>query len=244
MTLQIGSGAEIAAITGIKTICDFRSTDVALGGQGAPLVPFGDEILFGKYDYCLNLGGYSNISFRKNQKRTAFDISPCNIILNSIANEKGKSFDDKGMMAASGKCDSKLLKSLNDLKFYKSKKNKSLGNEWLEKNILPIIKKNKLKTEDKLNTLVEHIAIQISKNIEKGKSVLTTGGGAFNDYLVERIRFHSKARIIIPEKKLINFKEALIFALLGYMREQNFVNTFANSTGAKRNSSGGAVYFP
>lgn len=247
MTLQIGSGAEIAAITGIKTICDFRSTDVALGGQGAPLVPFGDEILFGKYDYCLNLGGYSNISFRKNQKRTAFDISPCNVILNSIANEKGRSFDDKGEMASRGKCDPKLLKSLNDLKFYKSKKNKSLGNEWLEKNILPIIKKNKIKTEDKLNTIIEHIAIQISKNIEnnkKGKSVLTTGGGAYNDYLVERIRFHSKARIIIPEKKLIDFKEALIFALLGYMREQNFVNTFASSTGARRNSSGGAVYFP
>jgi len=244
MTLQIGSGAEIAATTGIKTICDFRSTDIALGGQGAPLVPFGDELLFDKYDYCLNLGGYSNISFRKNKKRMAFDISPCNIILNLLANEKGKKYDDKGEIAKSGKINNNLLNSLNKLDFYQKKKNKSLGNEWLAKNVIPLMKKSKLRLEDKLATFTEHIAFQISKNIEKGKSVLITGGGAYNQYLIERLQFHSKAKIIIPEKKLIDFKEALIFALLGYMREQNIVNTFSSATGAKRNSSGGAVYFP
>ena len=244
MTLQIGSGAEIAAKTGVKTICDFRSTDIALGGQGAPLVPFGDELLFAEYDYCLNLGGYSNISYRKNKKRIAFDISPCNIVLNILANEKGKKYDDKGMMASKGKIDLGLLNSLNKLDFYQKKKNKSLGNEWLEKNVIPLMKKSKLHLEDKLATFTEHIAFQISKNIEKGKSVLITGGGAYNQYLIERLQFHSKAKIIIPEKKLIDFKEALIFALLGYMREQNFVNTFSSATGATRDSSGGAVYFP
>lgn len=244
MTLQIGSGAEIAAKTGIKTICDFRSTDIALGGQGAPLVPFGDELLFGKNDYCLNLGGYSNISFRKNKKRIAFDISPCNIILNLLANEKGKNYDDKGVMASKGKIDSELFNSLNKLDFYQRETNKSLGNEWLEKNVIPLVKKSKLSIEDKLATFAEHIAYQISRNIEKGKSVLITGGGAYNDFLIKRIQFHSEAKIIIPEKKLIDFKEALIFALLGFMRDQNFVNTFASATGAKRDSSGGAVYFP
>ncbi len=244
MTLQIGSGAEIATKTGIKTISDFRSVDIALGGQGAPLVPFGDELLFGEYDYCLNLGGYSNISFRKNNKRVAFDICPCNIILNLLANEKGKEYDDKGKLASKGEMDTELLKSLNRLDFYQKKKNKSLGNEWLEENVLPLIQKSKLSTKDKSATFTEHIAFQISKHIEKGKSVLITGGGAYNDYLLKRIQFHSGAKIILPEKKLIDFKEALIFALLGYMREQNFVNTFASSTGASRDSSGGAVYFP
>ncbi len=244
ITLQIGSGAIIAAKTGIKTICDFRSTDIALGGQGAPLVPFGDELLFNEYDYCLNLGGYSNISFRKNKKRIAFDISPCNIILNILANEKGEKYDDKGNMASKGKIDLNLLNTLNKLDYYQKKKNKSLGNEWLEKNVIPLLKKYKLPIEDKLATFTEHIAFQISKNIVKGNSVFITGGGAYNQYLIKRIQFHSKAKIIIPNKKLIDFKEALIFALLGYMREQNFINTFASATGAKRDSSGGAVYFP
>jgi anhydro-N-acetylmuramic acid kinase len=226
MTLQIGSGAEIAAKTGIKTVCDFRSADIALGGQGAPLVPFGDELLFGEYDNCLNLGGYSNISFRKNKKRIAYDICPCNIILNLLANEKEKKYDDKGMMASKGKIDLGLLNSLNKLDFYQRKKNKSLGNEWLEKNVIPLIQKSKGRTEDKIATFTEHISFQISKHIEKGKSVLITGGGAYNNYLIERIQFHSGAKIFLPEKKLIEFKEALIFGLLGYMREQNLVNTF------------------
>lgn len=244
MTLQIGSGAEIAASTGIKTICDFRSADMALGGQGAPLVPFGDELLFGEYDYCLNLGGYSNISFRKNKKRIAFDISPCNIILNLLANENGKKYDDKGKMGSKGKIDSELFNSLNKLEFYQRKTNKSLGNEWLEKNVIPLVKKSKLSIEDKLATFTEHIAFQISKKLEKNKSVLITGGGAYNEFLIKRIKVNSGSKIIIPEKKLIEYKEALIFALLGYMREQNFINTFASATGAKRDSSGGAVYFP
>ncbi len=244
ITLQIGSGAEIAAATGIKTICDFRSTDIALGGQGAPLVPFGDELLFPQYDYCLNLGGFSNISFRKNKERIAFDICPCNLALNYFANEKGKAFDDKGKLAASGKSNPALLKKLNRLDYYSKAGTKSLGIEWLEKEFLPIIKNTKIPIEDKLATLVEHIAIQISKYLEKDKKVLVTGGGAFNDFLIQRIKYHSKSKLVLPEKSLIHFKEALIFALLGWMRENNWVNTFASSTGARRDSSGGAVYFP
>lgn len=244
MTLQIGSGAEISAITGIQTVCDFRSIDIALGGQGAPLVPFGDELLFSDFDYCLNLGGYSNISFRKNEKRIAFDISPCNIVLNLVAQELGFEYDDQGKIASQGKVIPGLLNSLNQLEFYQRKNNKSLGNEWLEKNFLPILKKSKNKSEDQLATLTEHIAQQIARNIKPGKSVLVTGGGAYHRMLIERIAEHSDAYLVIPDKNLIEFKEALIFALLGYMRVQNFINTFASSTGAKRNSSGGAVYMP
>lgn len=244
LTLQIGSCAEIAAITGIKTIGDFRTTDVALGGQGAPLVPFGDELLFSNYEYCLNLGGYSNISFKKNNQRIAFDISPCNIVLNYLANKKGKSFDKNGELARKGKLNSSLLKTLNNLPFYSKKGSKSLGNEWLEKEVIPVLKKSKLSIEDQLNTFCEHIAFQIGQNIKTKGQLLITGGGAYNSFLIERIKSNATNSIIIPSNELIEFKEALIFALLGFMREKELINTFASATGAIRNSSGGAIYYP
>lgn len=244
ITFQIGSGAEIAAKTGIKTICDFRTTDMALGGQGAPLVPFGDELLFGEYDYCLNLGGYSNISFRSKKKRMALDVSPCNVLLNYLADKKGKNFDDKGKWASKGKLNKNLFSALNSVRFYQSNQKHSLGNEWYEREILPIIEKSKASTEDKLHTCCEHIAFQLAQWINEDKSVLTTGGGAYNDYLISRISALTGSKIIIPQVELIEFKEALLFGLLGYMREKEWINTFCSSTGAKRDSSGGAVYNP
>lgn len=246
ITLQIGSGAEIAAITGVKTICDFRTTDIALGGQGAPLVPLGDELLFPEYNYCLNLGGYANISYQtKNKsKRLAFDVSVCNVILNYLANEKNQKFDHRGKMASKGKLNKKLFNALNHVKFYHQKEAKSLGNEWFENEILPLFIKHKDSTENKLHTATEHIAFQISKIIEEKSTTLITGGGAYNDYLISRIRALSGSTIFIPDQKTIEFKEAMIFALLGYMREKEWINTFSSVTGAKRNSSGGAIYYP
>lgn len=244
LTLQIGSSAIIAAKTGIKTIGDFRSTDVALNGQGAPLVPFGDELLFSEFDYCLNLGGYANISFRKKKNRIAFDICPCNIVLNYLAEQKGKPYDKNGVFASKGKIDHSLLKQMNQLKFYLVKGTKSLGNEWLEKEVLPIIEKRKISIEDKLATFIEHIAHQLEKTIVKKGEILITGGGAHNSYLVSRLSKIKGLKVVIPSNEIIDFKEALIFALLGYLRELELVNTFASSTGADRNSSGGAIYFP
>lgn len=244
ITLQIGSGAEIAAITGIKTICDFRTTDLALGGQGAPLVPFGDELLFPQYDFCLNLGGYANISYRKNGERFAFDVSVCNVLLNYLANEKKQKFDHKGQMASKGKLNKNLFNALNRIKFYRQEDAKSLGNEWFENEILPLFSKCKDSTENKLQTATEHIAFQISKIIDEKSTVFITGGGAFNDYLISRIRTLSGSSVIIPDQKTIEFKEAIIFALLGYMRDKEWLNTFSSATGSKRNSCGGAVYHP
>lgn len=242
-TFQLGSGAAIAGKTGITTISDFRSTDVAMDGQGAPLVPIGDAMLFHEFDYCLNLGGIANISFDKKGKRVAFDICPVNIVLNILANNLGKKFDNKGKLARSGNLNNEIFEKLNGLDFYNQKGSKSLGREWVEKVFLPKLNQFKISNEDKLSTICEHIAFQISKQIEKPKNkLLITGGGAYNNYLIERIKAHSSSEIIIPDAQTIEYKEALIFAFLGLLRFEERNNSLASVTGAKTNSTGGAIY--
>jgi anhydro-N-acetylmuramic acid kinase len=245
-TNQIGCGATIAAITGLTTVCDLRSLDVALNGQGAPLVPIGDKLLFGKYDACLNLGGIANISFdNKNNERIAFDICVCNMVLNHLSNRKGTPYDLNGEWAKAGKVDEHLLKALDALDHYKIKGSRSLGYEWFETNFLKlIIERQSAHTEDLLATFTEHAAKQIALVINNNgvRSVLVTGGGAFNKHLIELIKQKTTADIILPDEKIINFKEALIFAFLGYLRLKEHTNTLHTVTGAKQDSIGGAVY--
>ena len=243
-TFQIGNGPQITAITGIKTICDFRVQDVALGGQGAPLVPVGDELLFSEYDYCLNLGGFSNISFNKNQQRIAFDICPVNIVLNHYVASLNKEYDDKGKIASEGNIDINLLFSLNSLPFYNDAKPKSLGYEFILETIFPMIDKHNLSIKDVLRTFVEHVAIQISKKIDSNseKTVLVTGGGAFNTFLIERLQSYTKTKLIIPEENIINYKEALVFALLGFLKDEGKNNCLKSVTGASKNHSSGVVF--
>lgn len=243
-TLQIGNGPQITAINGIKTICDFRVQDVALGGQGAPLVPIGDELLFSEYDYCLNLGGFSNISFRKNQQRIAFDICPVNIVLNHYVAAINLEYDDKGTIASSGKINNDLLNDLNSLQFYADSKPKSLGYEYVAETIFPMIDKRNLSLKDILKTFVEHIAIQISKKIasDSEKTMLVTGGGAFNTFLMERLQSHTKTQLIIPDETIINYKEALVFALLGLLKDEGKNNCLKSVTGASKDHSSGVVH--
>ena len=240
-TLQIGSGKEIAKITNTITINDFRSLDVSLNGQGAPLVPVGDLYLFSKYKYCINLGGFSNISIKTNHQIVASDICPVNIILNSVCQELHIEYDSNGDIAKKGKLIPILLKQLNSLEFYKKKAPKSLSREWVEINIYPLI--TDYKPADILHTFCEHIAIQISKFIKNG-SALFTGGGVFNTYLINRIKFYSSAKIIIPEDTIINFKESMIFAFLGVLRNENQVNCLKSVTGAKKDNCGGVIHHP
>jgi len=243
-TFQIGNGPQITAINGIKSICDFRVQDVALGGQGAPLVPVGDELLFSEYDYCLNLGGFSNISFRKNQQRIAFDICPVNIVLNHYVAAINLEYDDKGTIASTGKIENDLLSALNSLPFYADSKPKSLGYEYVAETIFPMIDKHNLSTKDILRTFVEHVAIQISKKIDSDseKTVLVTGGGAFNTFLIERLQSHTKTQLIIPEETIINYKEALVFALLGFLKDEGKNNCLKSVTGASKDHSSGVVF--
>lgn len=243
-TLQIGNLPEIAAIINQKVVCDFRVQDVKLGGQGAPLVPIGDRILFSEYDYCLNLGGFSNVSFEENNTRIAFDISPVNTVLNFYANQLGFDYDDEGKISKSGNLHPELFNQLNALDFYQKSYPKSLGFEFVKEIIFPLIETFQISIEDKMHTFTEHIAYQIrmALHIKHGK-LLITGGGAYNKFLINRIQFHlPEMQIIIPESKILEFKEALIFALLGVLKLRGEVNVLSSVTGAEKDHSSGVVY--
>jgi anhydro-N-acetylmuramic acid kinase len=246
LTVQIGSGAAIAAQSGITTVCDFRTMDVALGGQGAPLVPIGDELLFSEYDFCLNLGGFANISYKHQGQRIAFDICPVNIVMNALCEKIGIAYDDGGKIASTGKVNDELLHELNELSFYKLPPDepKSLGKEWVIENVNPLLAKYSLSVEDCLRTMVEHIAYQVAKiaNEKPAGTFLITGGGAFNSFLINVIQRHVSHQVIIPDKKTIEFKEALIFAFLGVLRMQGEVNCLKSVTGALTDNISGAVY--
>jgi anhydro-N-acetylmuramic acid kinase len=245
-TLQIGSGAHICAEAKLPVVCDFRTLDVALGGQGAPLVPIGDKLLFSSYEYCLNLGGIANISFDQAGNRIAFDICPVNIVLNELAKQSGKPYDENGKMAASGKVNKDLLQQLNSMDYYKAKFPKSIGREWIDEAILPLVQKMKISIEDKLATFCQNIAEQIANILlRSGGEMLITGGGAFNTFLVEKITdaCAGKVKIVVPDANIIMFKEALVFAFLGVLRMRNEVNCLSSVTGADRDNVGGAVYF-
>lgn len=243
-TLQIGNLPEIAKYVNQKVVCDFRVQDVQLGGQGAPLVPIGDRILFYEYDICLNLGGFSNISFEQNGNRIAFDISPVNTVLNFYSNQLNLEYDDKGNIARSGNLNSNLLKELNALEYYKKSYPKSLGFEFVKETVLPLIEKYKISIEDKMHTFTEHIALQTSLILSKKEGkILISGGGAYNDFIIERMQFYlPNIKIIIPDNKTIEFKEALIFALLGVLKLRNEINVLSSVTGAKHDHSSGYIY--
>lgn len=245
LTFQLGSGTEIAGKCGITTVSDFRSLDVALKGQGAPLVPVGDELLFGEYDFCLNLGGFANISYRDGNVRTGFDICPVNIIINYIAGEYGYEFDEDGQIASKGNIHYPLLEELNRLSYYDKIAPKSLSKEWLVAEFLPVINKYNITPEDKLRTVYEHIIMQIIKciGIKTKALIFITGGGAFNKLLIKLLKENCKQQIIIPEKLIVKYKEAIIFGLLGVLRLRNEINCYSSVTGAIRDSSTGNICY-
>lgn len=243
-TLQVGDGQTIANKTKQKVVCDFRTQDIQLGGQGAPLVPIGDKLLFTTYDYCVNLGGFANVSYEKENHRLAFDICPVNIVLNFYTRKLNLDYDDGGQLARSGKLNNKLLEGLNKIPFYSKSPPKSLGLEWVQETIFPLINALEKDISSILKTFVEHAAIQMAANIEIPSKVLFTGGGVFNSYLIERIEFYTKQRVVVVEKELIEYKEALIFAFLGILRVHNKVNCLASVTGATKDHSSGEIFTP
>jgi anhydro-N-acetylmuramic acid kinase len=243
-TLQIGNLPEIAQLVNQKIVCDFRVQDVRLGGQGAPLVPIGDEILFADYDYCLNLGGFSNVSFVQNNTRIAFDISPVNTVLNFYANQLNLDYDDKGAISKTGKLNALLFEELNSISFYNLPYPKSLGFEFVKETMLPLIEKYSIALQDKMHTFTVHVAFQIANALSQNKArLLITGGGAYNDFLIEKMQeYLPQMDIIIPSKKILEFKEALIFALLGVLKLRGEINVLSSVTGAKRDHSSGKIF--
>ncbi len=242
-TLQIGDGQTIANTTKIKTISDYRSLDVKLNGQGAPLVPIGDKYLFSDYKYCLNLGGFANISVKNKKQIIAYDICPANIILNYLVMKLNVEFDKNGDIGKKGNINFMLLDKLNKLDFYSQQNPKSLSREWLEKKILIMPELLKLKTQNLLATFYEHIGFQIGK-ILKDKTVYITGGGAYNTFLCNKIKKYSNSKIIIADPLNLEFKEAMIFGFLGVLKDRNEINCLKDVTGADRDSCSGVIHHP
>jgi len=257
MTAQLGDGAAIAATTQLPVVSDLRALDIAFGGQGAPIVPIGEKLLLGDFDFFLNLGGIANISFNADQY-VAFDVCAANRVLNMLAVEAGKEFDEGGQMAAAGMTNDDLLEQLNRLDYYNLPAPKSLANDFGTDTVFPMIKEASLPIRDAIRTYTEHIGIQIRNAISGLKEtspgpapggpnlrMLCTGGGAFNMFLVELIKDQLKELnidLIIPDEKLVKYKEALIMALIGVLRWREEANVLSSVTGAKRDSVGGAMW--
>jgi len=243
ITYQIGNRVELNKSTNIPVVCDFRVQDVRLGGQGAPLVPVGDLLLFKDFSHCLNLGGFSNISIKSNKSIIAYDICPVNIVLNKYSRLNGVDFDLDGKISENGKTNNNLLKSLNQLSYYNSNHPKSLGIEWVKNKIFPLIDTYKLSVEDILRTFVEHIAIQISDNL-KGTNlrILITGGGVKNKFLMKRIKKLSNHNFETISENITDYKEALIFGFLGVLKIRNEKNCLKSVTGANVDHSSGVIF--
>lgn len=245
-TTQIGDGAAIYAITGIPVVSDLRNVDVHCGGQGAPLVPFGDKTLFGEYGTVINLGGIANISFdNRNGERIAFDVCPCNLLLNYLAAQAGSEIDENGKLSAGGKNSKKLVQDLNSNEYYKQPLPKSLDKSFVEETFIHLLRQHNLPAEDKLASVCEHIAAQIAAAIslaDNQEKTLLTGGGAFNINLVKLLQKKTASQIVVPNSELVNFKEALIFAFLGLQRALNRKNVYKTYTGAEISSIGGALW--
>jgi anhydro-N-acetylmuramic acid kinase len=248
---QIGDGATIAAITGLPVVSDLRNMDVALGGQGAPIVPIGDKLLFGQYDYWLNIGGIANITVPNNGDALAYDICPANQILNGLAEKVGKDMDENGEMARAGKLQLDILSDLNDEAYYLQEPPKSLDNQQAKQLVFPILLKSDNEIKDLLRTAVQHIVDKIVEAVKKyptGKeqsALLVTGGGAMNTFMMEQLEAALKGtntELYIPNEDTIKFKEAVVMALIGVLRWREETNVLATVTGASRDSIGGALW--
>jgi anhydro-N-acetylmuramic acid kinase len=253
MTAQLGDGAAIAAETRINVVSDLRAMDLALGGQGAPIVPIGEKLLLPGYEFFLNLGGIANVSRHGvgdaggvAETFRAFDVCPANRVLNALAELEGRPYDEGGDMAATGRVDESLLRELNALSYYGLPSPKSLANEFGTETVLPLVRARGLSTADALRTYVEHIAQQVGRAVGEGQHagarMLVTGGGAHNSFLVERLRHNLGVEVVVADDQLADYKEALIMALIGVLRWREENNVMASVTGASRDSIGGAVW--
>lgn len=248
-TTQIGCGAQIAAQTNAKVICDLRTTDVAYGGQGAPIVPIAEKYLFKDYSVFLNIGGIANIAFHTNEKIIAYDVCAANTILNYLAKQQGLLFDKDGNLARIGKINFELLNALNTIDYCQKAAPKSLGSEHIFNDWIPLFEQSYISIEDKLATAVEHIAIQVAEAIKSEmlnlkSEILITGGGALNIFLIERIQHHVSNRINVPDNLTVQYKEALAMAFIGLLRILEIPNCLSSVTGVRKDVIGGAVYLP
>lgn len=243
-TLQIGDGKTINKIIKTDVVCDFRTQDVKYKGQGAPLVPIGDLDLFSNYKFCLNLGGFSNVSIKDNNKIKAFDICPVNTVLNHYSKKMGYTFDQDGVLSKKGTVNLDLLSQLNQMSFYNKLGPKSLGIEFVKSKVIPLIDSHILNPKDILRTYIEHISDQISKSIGSyfNDRILISGGGTYNNTLIDSIKTKVKSKVIVPDSQIIDYKEALIFAYMGLLKSKEKINCLKSVTGAIKDHSSGKIF--
>ncbi|MEJ7914533.1 MAG: anhydro-N-acetylmuramic acid kinase [Chitinophagaceae bacterium] len=253
MTAQLGDGAALAAQTKGIVVSDLRALDVAFGGQGAPIVPIGEKLLFPDYQLFLNIGGIANLTATTPHGTIAFDVCAANRVLDMLMNRINHSYDEGGKMAATGSVHSEMLERLNDLDYYRKPYPKSLANSFGTDTVYPIIISYTIPVENALRTYVEHVAIQVAAaigtvadaSVGVGRKLLVTGGGAFNTFLVKRLSEalqHLSIEVVVPDENLVRYKEALVMALSGVLRWRQEYNVLSSVTGAERNSIGGAVW--
>ena len=250
-TVQIGNGQFIAHRIGIPVICEMRSKDIALGGQGAPLAPTVEKYLLSEFTAFLNLGGIANISLHQDDKITAFDITACNQPLNYLCQKHfDLPYDNEGKLAAKGKLDTDLLEKLNALPYLTMEPPKSLANTWVINDFMSIVNDHIAPHKNKLNTIVQHMAIQTAKSLENMSpetAVYATGGGVFNKFMMKCLSSQlSKQGIVLEaaDSMMAEFKEALLMALMAYLSVHELPNSFASVTGAKKDNCNGVVYHP
>lgn len=252
-TLQIGKGSILAERTGIPSIVDFRSNDVALKGEGAPVAPIVEQYLYPGHDFYFNLGGIANVSLHHGDQIVSLDSSPCNQVLNHIMNGRGKAYDDKGSLAKTGTCSNQLMKAWSELPYFSKPFPKSMDNSWVKEVFMTVIGRFELSDKDVLATMVEFTASQLKsdcKLLSDGHNIgatsgFITGGGAFNDYLIDRMKVHCadiNLSLTKPDSQTVNFKEAILMALMGYLRAKGIANTIPTVTGAQSSTIGGAIY--
>ncbi len=245
LTLQIGNAVVLHQITGVPIVNDFRTLDVLKGGQGAPLVPVGDQQLFSSYAGCLNLGGIANVTVQNNNQFFAYDICPANMLLNYACSLYGMEYDAGGAKAKEGSLSATLLQELEGFSYYNNPLPKSLGLEEVSKFFFSKINKQ-IGLSEQLHTLVAHIATQIVQalngHINNGV-VLVTGGGSHNHFLISEIQKQLKEglSLLVPDQEIIDFKEAIIFGFLGLLKIRNEINVDRRITGAESDSIAGTI---
>jgi len=249
MTLQIGDGAAIAALTGIDVFDNFRLQDIAAGGEGAPLAPIVDAYLFPEIKYTLNLGGIANINIKTANGYLAYDLCGANQILNALSKEAGKEYDENGQIAAKGQIIPKLLRQANQWDYLRLAPPKSLDNRQVQNHTVRLFSSYPSPLEDRMFTAVHHIGYQIAASIHPHvgfvpEQLLITGGGALNTFLVSVIKEYlsPNIEIIKAPDSLINFKECVLMGLLGLLNIYQLPTTLPSVTGAKWKTVGGCFH--
>lgn len=229
---------------------------MALGGQGAPLAPLADRWLLPSASFYLNLGGISNLAFLdRDQQFRSYDVSPCNQILNRLAMSLGLEYDESGKIAATGKLDQRLFNDLSQVSYYEQPYPKSMDNNWVQKVFWPYVAQSPISTQDKICTMTHHIAARIAEDIKNAPitvqslaTIIPTGGGAYNDFLLLQLAQYLEGgsthyKIERPSADWIEFKEAALMALMGFLLVNGITNVYSSVTGSSHDHVGGC-YIP